>query len=372
MFGRVVEGMEVLKFVEKVPTDKKDIPLKVVKIIDCGQLTGPSVVRTSSSPTSSSVQLSAKANNLQPPDDHNYLHALIEVAFVQSGSVFTSNNLGLLKEALFAKDERLSFILRRYLNKSIDINTASKHVDEFLLKYSCNILDKIFECCSLQKAKAISNEERGLLNNKEKSLTYGEIDFASFYKVLRDIPHWARKRGVFYDLGSGTGRAVIAARLLCDFSVCHGIEILGGLHEEAITVINEYLASHCSLQYFGIPMDIDVLCESITEYDWSDGDIVFANSTCFSDDLMVALSDKAEALKKDSIVITFTKSLSSSQFEVIKKIRYKMSWGPATVYIHHKVVESNANSIKFTSSAEKWGRIFEKLDRLEKAANSRP
>ena len=248
---------------------------------------------------------------------------IIEVAFVSSGSIFTNNNLGLLKEALFAKDERLSFILRRYLKQSIDLQTASKHVDEFLANFSGNILNKIFKNCSLQKAKAISNEERGMLNTKEKSLTYGEIDFASFYKVLRDIPHWARKRGVFYDLGSGTGRAVIAARLLGDFSLCRGVEILEGLHVEAATVVNDYLESYAKLQYFGIPTGLEVFCDSFTTYDWSDGDVVFANSTCFSDDLMVSLSDQAEALKKDSIVITFTKALSSSQFEVVKKIRYK-------------------------------------------------
>jgi len=35
--------------------------------------------------------------------------------------------------------------------------------------------------------------------------------------------------GSFYDLGSGTGRAVIAAALLHDFDWCYGIELMDSL-----------------------------------------------------------------------------------------------------------------------------------------------
>lgn len=76
--------------------------------------------------------------------------------------------------------------------------------------------------------------------------------------------------------------------------------------------------------------------------DWSDGDVVFMNSTCFDEDLMVAVSKQAEKLAPGAIVITFTKSLSNAApslgpnsvnpkpFEILDRKRYKMSWGPAT------------------------------------------
>jgi hypothetical protein len=72
-----------------------------------------------------------------------------------------------------------------------------------------------------------------------QSLIYGEVDYHSFYRVLRKINPPAG--GTFYDLGSGTGKAVFAARLTCDFDRCLGIEILEGLHKQATVVANRYI-----------------------------------------------------------------------------------------------------------------------------------
>jgi hypothetical protein len=69
---------------------------------------------------------------------------------------------------------------------------------------------------------------------------------------------------------------------------------------------------------------------SFTDFDWSNGDVVFANSTCFSDELMADLSVQAEKLKPGAIVVTFTKGMTSKAFEVLERKRYTMSWGPAT------------------------------------------
>jgi hypothetical protein len=46
--------------------------------------------------------------------------------------------------------------------------------------------------------------------------------------------------GVFYDLGSGTGKALFATRLVCDFSRCIGIEILQALHKQAAAIVHKY------------------------------------------------------------------------------------------------------------------------------------
>lgn len=46
---------------------------------------------------------------------------------------------------------------------------------------------------------------------------------------------------------------------------------------------------------------------SFLDFDWSDGDVVFANSTCFDDELMMDMSKKAERLKAGAIIVTFTK-----------------------------------------------------------------
>ena len=46
----------------------------------------------------------------------------------------------------------------------------------------------------------------------------------------------------------------------------------------------------------------------------------------------------AKALKPGAIFVTFTKGLNlPKHFEVIERKRYKMSWGPATVFIHRRL-----------------------------------
>ena len=55
---------------------------------------------------------------------------------------------------------------------------------------------------------------------------------------------------------------------------------------------------------------------SFLEYDWSDGDVVFANSTCFTEELMDSLALQGASLKPGAYLITFTKGLDSKAFKV--------------------------------------------------------
>ena len=189
----------------------------------------------------------------------------------------------------------------------------------------------------MEVGKSLSKEERDRLKlNEEKSLIYGEVEFKSFYRILRKIN--APANTTFYDLGSGTGKAVFAARFTYDFAKCIGIEILQGLHNQAFKITSRYNQDFRNILCSAQRQHAAVYKGSFVEYDWSDGDVVFANSTCFDDDLMTALSRKAEALKPGAIVVTFTKGLAPARcFELLEKKRQKMSWGPATVYIHRRL-----------------------------------
>ncbi|CAN0502711.1 unnamed protein product, partial [Ectocarpus sp. 12 AP-2014] len=71
--------------------------------------------------------------------------------------------------------------------------------------------------------------------------------------------------------------------------------------------------------------------------DWSDGDLVFANSTCFAEDTLLAIARRAELLRPGARVVTFTTALKTLWLRVLTKRRYQMSWGPATVFIHQKL-----------------------------------
>lgn len=56
----------------------------------------------------------------------------------------------------------------------------------------------------------------GPVETEERHLTYGEIKFDSFVEILSSVPKIDQCQ-VFYDFGSGVGKAVLAAHLLAPF-----------------------------------------------------------------------------------------------------------------------------------------------------------
>jgi len=126
-----------------------------------------------------------------------------------------------------------------------------------------------------------------------------------------------------------------------------GIEYLENLHNIGLTIKEKFDEN---LQFFSeenpnlVPkftydQNIELVCGDFLSMDWSDASFLFANSTCFSPDLMQSLSKKTEELPIGAIFITFTKKLPMlpENWEVINGFRRLMSWGIATVYVHRKM-----------------------------------
>ena len=237
-----------------------------------------------------------------------------------------------------------------FLNKSLQRNRPG--IKEFLAsefssdKGRVDIVRKAFEFISVEAeqtytelfndvpyevGKTLANKDRLSSDNPgEQSLLYGEIEFGSFLKLLKKIK--PSRGGIFYDLGSGTGKAVLTARLLCDYDLCVGLELLESLHQQAEIVNTKYEERYKCI--FGKTALHQV---SILEYDWSNGDVIFANSTNFGPALMQAISEQAASLKPGTIVVTFTKPIISPRFEMLEEFRSKMSWGRATIYIQRRL-----------------------------------
>ncbi|CCI49520.1 unnamed protein product [Albugo candida] len=165
---------------------------------------------------------------------------------------------------------------------------------------------------------------------------YGEIDFFAFVDVLQ----WVIRQGsimkneaVFYDLGSGTGKAVIAASLLYNFDKVIGIEALEPLNtfaKKRAVKLRNLTKNNC------LASSIEFWYGSFLEKDWTDGTIVFCHATCFSDSDWRSISLVAEKLKQGSYVITASQILQSALFEVVKSEQVKTSWGTAKIYIHRR------------------------------------
>jgi predicted esterase/SAM-dependent methyltransferase len=264
---------------------------------------------------------------------------LKQLAGFVNEDLLSRNSAGFVKILMLRNDVRLNFVTKRYMEDRIDRAEFLNQLLELIERESKLIFDEVFVNCTLHDAKLASRQER---EQEWKgaavgtSLTYGEIDFRSFGLILQRFT--GTKGKTFYDLGSGTGRALVEARLLCDFDQCIGVELLSSLHNKAVDVVRAFDEPRFrNALSVSLPQkDVKVYEGSILEEDWSDGDFIFANSTCFSLDLIDSISKLGEKLRPGSIFVTFTKGLTSKAFELLEQVRLKMSWGPATVYIHKR------------------------------------
>ena len=221
-------------------------------------------------------------------------------------------------------------------------------------------VDSIFEGISLARAKEASIAERdrlGLGTLGHPALVYGEIDAATLGKVLRRVREDFGGRidgGHFVDLGSGSGRAVIAAALLQrSWKTCTGIELLEGLHALSLEAAEAYGAVAQTLPSGGPAPDVRFLCgdfvgqevrggviRSDEALDWAGADVVFANSTAFDAGLMRKVASRASRLAKGAIFITVSQELSSPAFELLSALKEEMSWGTATINVHRKTTDA--------------------------------
>jgi SAM-dependent methyltransferase len=200
--------------------------------------------------------------------------------------------------------------------------------------------DGLFEACSAKVGKDLSRAERAALHISRASMTYGEVTWVGMANLLwSSQPHMhLPSGGVFYDLGSGTGRAVFAAALLHDWDKCVGVELLEGLHGASLEILNRF-NSDCQPKLPEQLQNAEIRFEraSFLDFDWSDGDVVFANSTCFDAQLMLDLANSAERLRPGAYIITLTKPLSAPYLKLIDSTAQVTSWGNATVHVHQRV-----------------------------------
>lgn len=183
--------------------------------------------------------------------------------------------------------------------------------------------------------RALSLEGREQHQFTSKSFVYGEVVPESFYEMIVDTN--PQPGYVFYDLGSGTGKAVILAHLLFDFSKSIGIEYLDTLYNASEAVLKRYeeeIRPTIAKQVEG--RILEVHCGDFLKYDLSNADLIFMNSTCFQDDLMEQLEVKLETVRPHAQIISLSKALKSPAFHQYKHKMYEFSWGQATAFYHRK------------------------------------
>ena len=141
-------------------------------------------------------------------------------------------------------------------------------------------------------------------------------------------------------MGSGTGKALIAASTLHLFESVSGIELLEGLYNTSVEVTDKYKASAQP------PSAIEVHHGDLLEpevADWAAADIVLCNCACFPAEMMEAISTLSEPMKVGAFFVTVSIEFRSEHFTLVDQASAQMSWGEATVFIYQRnVVEESS------------------------------
>ena len=154
---------------------------------------------------------------------------------------------------------------------------------------------------------------------------YGEIDFDSFRSILTKTN--PKQNEIFYDLGSGTGKAVILAALCFPFSKCIGVEKLDELYESSVET-----AKKAKLP------NVEFIHADFNHADFSDGDVIYLNSYYFRYEMANSRFKKYfYALKPGTRLIFVQTPLDDPELEIIHEGDCEFSWGMSTVFISRKL-----------------------------------
>lgn len=161
---------------------------------------------------------------------------------------------------------------------------------------------------------------------------YGEIDFLPFIALLSLTK--PNNNTIFYDLGSGTGKAVLACAMVFNVKESHGIECFPTLYDAAMGQRN---ALSLLAPYAEMAKKIHFLNDDFFNANLSRATLIFINATGFFGQRWIDLSVKIEQSTQCEIIVTTSKALKSSAFSIIKITTVQMSWGTVKAYIQQRL-----------------------------------
>jgi len=154
--------------------------------------------------------------------------------------------------------------------------------------------------------------------------------------------------GKFIDLGSRSGRAVVAAALLGKFEECCGFEPRLGLYTISDGVRRHYDAAprvempfqileggEGAVQLFKSKVSFKNI--EPMETDWSDALTVLAITTLYTDEEMGVLAEDAAKLAPGAVLVTATRPVKSDAFVLKTVHRVATNSGTVAMYLQQRV-----------------------------------
>lgn len=180
---------------------------------------------------------------------------------------------------------------------------------------------KIFNACD---SFEISRKAR--LKQDCIDYTYGEIEFFSFIAFIKLIK--VSQDDIFFDLGSGSGKAIIGFAMVENVQRYVGLELLEPLNDLALNQLTKF-------RHFPNYKKINFMNLDFLTADLSAATIIFINAatlTCWN-----LLAKKLTALPKLRYLLVISKRITAENFLLLYETKVRMSWGIVNSYIYKKI-----------------------------------
>lgn len=211
---------------------------------------------------------------------------------------------------------------------------------------------QLFSKYTVQDGILISRSWRALLKEDVDldTFTYSEVDlmaFAALMQNLREYDISFDDTATFVDVGSGLGKLIIASTVLGMFKKSIGIEIVGSLHRKAVEVLATFSRN------FRNPLDqgeMEFINGDGTYVDWAYASLIFVHATNFDVHMMQRITSTAQRMLLDAVImIVNNRLLEEHNFELVRIVDLKVSYGTAQVFIYRKMLRGG--SVKDMASA---------------------
>lgn len=160
------------------------------------------------------------------------------------------------------------------------------------------------------------------------NLTYGEMLYPSVKKVLKKLE--PPSNSIFLDLGSGLGKFVLQVFMQTSLSKVIGIEFRSELSELSNKAVQFV---HRDFPFFWEKnRELKMIAGDFLKEDWEGANIVYACSTCFRPELLVAIGDRINQVLSVQQVLTLRPLPTLERLTLKEVFTVECSWDSALCY----------------------------------------
>tara|TARA_E500000178_G_C16905307_1_gene699993 strand:- start:495 stop:1169 length:675 start_codon:yes stop_codon:yes gene_type:complete len=164
-----------------------------------------------------------------------------------------------------------------------------------------------------------TQEDLELSKKNNVTNTYGTITPDGIKTLIDNLD--ISKDDSFIDLGSGIGNVVIQFAINTNVKKADGVEFLKSRIEKSKEYIEKFKE-----KYYNKINKISIKQDDIKNVNFDDYNIFFTCSTCFPNELMTIINDKAEKNINLKYLITQKKLSENTKLKLLKTIDLNCSW----------------------------------------------